>query len=221
MAGHVGSGRLRASEIAALLGGSAALAGSWVVVAASGAVPEWEADAFELVNGLPDVLWPVVWVPMQLGSIGGSLVVVALTALVSRNVRLTVAALAAEQATFWGAKVVKRLVERGRPSSLLADVDTRENLRGLGYLSGHAAIAAALATVLIPSLPRRWQWVAVAAACVVALGRLYSGAHLPLDVIGGAGFGVVCGILARRALGLGGDDEDPLHRPFAQPATAR
>ncbi|CAN5796835.1 hypothetical protein BH24ACT6_BH24ACT6_18100 [soil metagenome] len=209
------------SEIAALLGGSAALAGSWVVVAAGGAVPKWEADAFELVNGLPDVLWPVVWVPMQLGSIGGSLVVVALTALVSRNVRLTVAALAAEQATFWGAKVVKRLVERGRPSSLLADVDTRENLRGLGYLSGHAAIAAALATVLIPSLPRRWQWVAVAAACVVAFGRLYSGAHLPLDVIGGAGFGVVCGILARWALGLGGDDEEPLHRPFAQPATAR
>lgn len=199
-----------------MLGGAVLLAGSWVLVTATESLPHWEADLFELINGLPDVLWPVVWPLMQLGSIGGSLVVVAVTALVSRNVRLTAAALIAEQATFWGAKVVKRLVERGRPTALLDDVDLREDLRGLGYISGHAAIAFALAAVLTPSLPRRWQWVPVAAACAVPGGRIYSAAHLPLDVIGGAGLGLLCGTLARWALGLGGEGLPP--RPGVDPA---
>lgn len=199
-----------------MLGGAVLLAGSWVVVAATESLPQWEADLFQLVNGLPDVLWPVVWPVMQLGSIGGSLLVVVATALVSRNLRLTVAALIAEQATFWGAKLVKRLVERGRPTALLEDVDVREDLEGLGYISGHAAIAFALAAVLAPSLPRRWQLVAIALACAVAAGRIYSGAHLPLDVIGGAGLGLLCGTLARWALGLGGEGLPP--RPGVDPA---
>ncbi len=199
-----------------MLGGAALLVGSWVVVAATESLPQWEADLFELINGLPDVLWPVVWPLMQLGSIGGSLLVVAGTALVSRNVRLTAAALISEQVTFWGAKLVKRLVERGRPTALLRDVDLREDLSGLGYISGHAAIAFALAAVLAPSLPRRWQLVAVAAACSVAAGRIYSGAHLPLDVIGGAGLGLLCGTLGRWALGLGGEGLPP--RPGVDPA---
>lgn len=208
--------RVRVGEVVAVLGGAVLLTGSWAVVAVNESLPQWEADLFELVNGLPDVLWPVVWLPMQLGSVGGSLLVVAGTALVSRNVRLTAAALIAEQATFWGAKLIKRLVERGRPTALLEDVDLRENLAGLGYISGHAAIAFALAAVLAPSLPQRWRWVAAASACVVAVARLYSGAHLPLDVLGGAGVGLLCGTFARWALGLGGEGIPP--RPGVDPA---
>jgi glycosyltransferase 2 family protein len=41
-------------------------------------------------------------------------------------------------------------------------------------------------------------------AAVVAGGRVYAGAHLPLDVVGGIGVGVVAGAAARWVLGLGG-----------------
>ena len=81
----------------------------------------------------------------------------------------------------------------------------RENASGVGYVSGHAAVAFALATVLAPSLPRAWRPVAFAVASAVALARLYSGAHLPLDAVGGAGLGVLSGTLLRWAFGLGGE----------------
>jgi len=181
------------------------LASTWVVVAISHGVPAWEQDIFERVNDLPDALWRIVWGPMQLGSLFGSLVVVAVIYAVTRQHRLTLAALAAGQLAFWSAKVIKGLVSRGRPAALLVDVKLRERATGVGYVSGHTAVAFALATVLAPSLPRAWRPVAFAVASVVAFARVYSGAHLPLDVMGGVGLGVLCGTLMRWAFGLGGE----------------
>ena len=86
-------GRVRLGEVAAVLGGAALLTGSWLVVAAEERVPEWEARLFSAVNDAPDALWPIVWVPMQLGSLAGSLIVSAATGAASRNVRLGAAAL--------------------------------------------------------------------------------------------------------------------------------
>jgi membrane-associated phospholipid phosphatase len=40
---------------------------------------------------------------------------------------------------------------------------------------------------------------------VVGFGRIYGGVHLPLDVVGGAGIGLLFGTLTRWALGLGGE----------------
>ena len=88
---------------------------------------------------------------------------------------------------------------------MLADVKLRENASGVGYVSGHTAVAFALAAVLAPSLPRGWRPVVFAVASVVAFARVYSGAHLPLDVVGGAGLGLLCGTLLRWAFGLGGE----------------
>jgi membrane-associated phospholipid phosphatase len=39
----------------------------------------------------------------------------------------------------------------------------------------------------------------------VAFGRVYAGVHLPLDVVGGAGLGLLCGTFARWGFGLGGE----------------
>lgn len=194
--------RMRPAETAAVIGGAAVLTASWVGVKAAMIVPPWEERAFRQVNDLPDALWPVVWVPMQLGSVAGSIGAIAATAAVTRDRRLCVATLGATQAAWWGGKVVKVLVSRARPGVLLADVRVRENCRGQGYLSGHAAVAFALATVVAPSSPRRWRPVAFAAAAGVALSRLYAGAHLPIDVIGGAGLGVLSGTSARWFTGL-------------------
>jgi membrane-associated phospholipid phosphatase len=147
----------------------------------------------------------VVWGPMQLGSMVGSLVVVAVVYIVSRQKRLTLAALAASQTAFWSAKVIKGMVHRGRPAALLANVKLRERASGVGYVSGHTAVAFALATVIAPSIPRQWRPAAFALAGVVGVARMYSGAHLPLDVVGGAGLGVLSGTLWRWAFGLGGE----------------
>jgi glycosyltransferase 2 family protein len=196
---------VRVGEAVAIVGGAIALAASWIVVSVANHLPRWEARVFDWVNGLPDALWPILWGPMQLGGLFGSLIVVAVTGAVTRDRRLTLAALVASQVAWWSAKGVKRLVARGRPASLLSDVHLRENASGLGYISGHTAVAFALAAVLGPSLPGRWRLVAVVLAVAVGAARIYAGAHLPLDVVGGAGMGLLCGILSRWAFGLGGE----------------
>jgi membrane-associated phospholipid phosphatase len=193
------------AEVVLVLGGAALLAGTWAIVAAGGHVPGPERWAFDVVNGLPGAVWPVVWAPMQLGSLAGSLVVVAAVELATRNHRLALAALVASQAAWWSAKVVKALVARGRPGALLPGVHLREHASGLGYVSGHSAVAFALAAALAPSLPRRWRPAPFALAAVVAVARVYSGAHLPLDTVGGIGLGLLAGTLARWAFGLGGE----------------
>lgn len=197
--------RVRRVEVVTVLGGAALLTSSWVVVAIEKRVPGWESDVFRDVNDLTGSLWPVVRWPMQVGSLPGSLAVVAITWVMSRKRRLAVAALLATQAAYWGAKAVKVAVSRARPFVLLQGVHVRERASGLGYISGHTAVAFALAAVLAPTLPRAWRPVAFAVALLVAFARVYSGAHLPLDTVGGAGLGLLCGTLARWALGLGGE----------------
>ena len=188
-----------------MLGGALMLAGGWVVVAARDHVPTLEVRAFDALNGLPNFIWPIVWLPMQTGSFVVSLVAAVVTLIVSGDWRLSAATLLAGQAAFWGTKSVKRVVLRARPSVLLTDVHLHERATGLGYVSGHTAVAFALGAVLAPSLPRRWQPVAVIVPIVVAFARVYGGAHLPLDVIGGAGLGLLVGTLSRWVFGLGGE----------------
>jgi len=199
------SSRVRLGEVIAVLGGAVLLAASWLFVVATDNVPLWEERLFNDVNGLPGFIWPIIWLPMQGGSLVGSLVVVALIGLVSRSWRLAAAALVASQLAWWSAKWVKGLVGRGRPSEYIPGVHLREHAGGLGYASGHSAVAFALAAVVVPSLPRRWQPAVWIAAGVVAFGRIYAGAHLPLDVVGGAGIGLLVGTLSRWAFGLGGE----------------
>jgi membrane-associated phospholipid phosphatase len=172
-------------------------------------VPGWEGDVFEAVNGLPGWLrWPV-WPVMQLGNfwmvVGGSAVAYAIT----RRWRPALAVAVAVLLAWVLAKVVKRAVDRGRPGDLLEVVEIREaGLHGQGFVSGHAAIAFAVATVLTPLLPGRWRWLPFTLAAAVGFARVYYGAHLPLDVVGGAGLGILSGLVASIAFGT----IDPIHR---------
>ena len=146
---------IRRAEVVAVLGGSAVLAGSWVIVAVNHGVPGWEQEFFEWVNDGPDALWPVIWGPMQLGSLAGSLVVVVVTFVVTRQRRLTLAALTASQVAWWSAKVIKGVVARGRPGVArpreAARARERRRLRlgprGGGVRAGHRPRAVSSASV--------------------------------------------------------------------------
>jgi glycosyltransferase 2 family protein len=167
-------------------------------------IDELEIDAFRLVNDLPGVLYPVVWTVMQLGNV---LVVpvVAVAAALSRRYRLAVNLAVAGFGCYLLALLVKGLVQRGRPSQYLPDVTIHgPAATGLGYISGHAAVAVGLASVASPYLGRRARRVVWALAVAVCLSRLYVGAHLPLDVIGGAAVGWAVGATVHLLLGAPG-----------------
>jgi undecaprenyl-diphosphatase len=133
---------------------------------------------------------------MQLGVIGADPLVAGL-ALVTRRIRLALYAALAGGTIYLIAKLIKAFVQRGRPQTLLADVHLLfVPDRGLGYVSGHSAVAVALATVASPFLGRRARRVAWTLAALVCVARIYVGSHLPFDVLGGAALGWAAGALS-------------------------
>jgi uncharacterized membrane protein YbhN (UPF0104 family)/membrane-associated phospholipid phosphatase len=162
-----------------------------------------EANLFRLINdlALPDwTRWPV-WGVMQLGVIGAVPLVAGL-ALLTRRIRLAAYAALAGGTIYLVAKLVKEFVQRGRPQTLLEGVyifDVPD--RGLGYVSGHSAVAVALATVASPFLGRRARRVAWTLAGLVCVARIYVGSHLPFDVLGGAALGWAAGALVLLVFG--------------------
>jgi glycosyltransferase 2 family protein len=168
----------------------------------------WEASLFYAVNGLPGWLFPVVWLVMQAGSLF-TVTAVAVVSFVTRRVRQGVDVAAAGLAAWFLARVVKEIVGRARPGEILEDVIVRSPpLNGQGYVSGHAAVAAALAAALSPYLSRTWRIVLWVTAGLVALGRIYVGAHLPLDVLGGMAMGWAIGSVVHVLLGHPGRHSD-------------
>jgi len=94
-------------------------------------------------------------------------------------------------------KAVKPLGRRARPPALLADVRVRDRFGDdLGWVSGHAAVAATLGLIAQPELPRSGSPALGAVTAAVGFGRMYVGAHLPLDVVGGYGLGLMLGAVA-------------------------
>jgi undecaprenyl-diphosphatase len=160
-----------------------------------------EREVFRWINDLPGVLYPPVLVVMQLGNIV-TIFVVAAVALVWRRYRLAIGLTLAGLAAYFVARIIKDAVARGRPADLLEDVHQRgAHVAGLGYVSGHAAVAFAIVTVATMWLRRPARIALWSLAVVVALGRIYVGAHLPLDVVGGAALGIACGAAVRLLIG--------------------
>ena len=75
------------------------------------------------------------------------------------------------------------------PDPILRDVPSLGN----SFPSGHAIIAFGIAALLAPYLSRRWQVVVWTLAVLNSVARIYLGAHNPLDVVAGAGLGVLIG----------------------------
>jgi undecaprenyl-diphosphatase len=204
---HVGRARLRhvrrhpGDVLRVLVGGLVVAAGG--MAAHHGHVFAFDANLFRLVNELPDALGRPLLVAMQLGAVA-AVPVAAAVALAVRRPRLA-RDLALSGGLAWVlAKLVKDVVGRARPVALLHGVVERTVDTGLGYPSGHVAVAAALATAAGPWLPRPVRGATWWVVGLVALGRMYAGAHLPLDVVGGAALGWAVAAAAHLAVGAPG-----------------
>ena len=150
-----------------------------------------EARLFASVNALPDAIHAPAWVVMQCGALAAAPLSAAVASAMGER-RLAVQLAAAGSTTWALSKVVKRLVRRERPAQLLPEVVVRgAAASGLGYLSGHAGVATALATAVAQRWGVRRAAPALAVAGTVGLTRLYVGAHLPLDIAGGAALGLI------------------------------
>jgi len=150
-----------------------------------------EQRTFRLLNGLPDRMYRPAWPVMQLGALAAA-PATAGVALAAGNRPLALRLLSGGTAAWGLAKVVKGVVRRGRPAALMAGVRSRgREASGLGYLSGHAAVSTTLAAAAYPHLGVRGRRLTIALASVVGLSRIYVGAHLPLDVAGGVGLGLL------------------------------
>lgn len=176
--------------------GAAAIVLVGSAVAARRGHPEWERRIYRSINDAPDALAPIAWLPMQAGSLSAPFALAGWSYWRMRNLDPSVAYAASGFTTWLLAKGVKKLVGRGRPH----DHDPATNLRlatktdgSLGYVSGHAAVAGTLAAVVgsgrSPASVAGLQTVAL----LVGVTRIYAGAHLPLDVVGGAALGIIVG----------------------------
>ena len=182
------------------VGGAAILVGS-IAGARHPTIHPAEMRVFRFVNGWPDWLYIPLWLPMQMGNL-----------VVGTAVGLVIAwALGAVEVAFAVvlAMVLKLVVERivrrelagylevrqrpgtSEPGARLRGADVPQ--QGMSFPSGHVILVAAISTVLTGHLDAGVALIPFAVAALVAVGRVFVGAHNPLDVTAGMGAGLLVG----------------------------
>lgn len=159
-----------------------------------------EEEVFRAVNDLPDEIHYPAWAVMQSGSLAAVFVVAGES--LRRGQRQTAGVTLVAGTIVWGGvKAVKPLIGRGRPAHHLEAVSVRGHAQtGLGFPSGHSAVALTLALVATGASHPAMRAGAIAVAGVTGVARMYVGAHLPQDVVGGFAIGLLCGRVANGAL---------------------
>lgn len=169
---------------------AAVVALAWsVALAGRRTVSPSEERVFRILNDRSDGCAPLFWALMQTGSLAA--VFVAGTAAQRGVGRQRATPVVVGGVALWmGVKAAKLPVGRGRPRQCLSRVRVRgAEPSGLGYPSGHAAVATMLALLTTPPGLRRGSALTIAGFTGVA--RMYVGAHLPLDVVGGCAIGTL------------------------------
>jgi undecaprenyl-diphosphatase len=130
---------------------------------------------------------------MQYGTFG-AVPVAATVALAARKPRLAASIAVGGTAAWITAKAVKRVVARGRPANIIDDVQLRGTEEGdQGFPSGHAAVSTAITVITWPDVSTSRRLPLAALTGLVPFGRMYVGAHLPLDLVGGSALGLAIG----------------------------
>jgi membrane-associated phospholipid phosphatase len=195
---------VRSARDLLLVGGGAALLVLSALPVHPHSISAAERGIFRVINDHTVLPFVLVWTVMQLGNFL-AVPAVALAAALWGRWRLAIGMLVGGVLTYYLAKGVKKVVERGRPASVLDDVHIRGTASlGRGYVSGHAAVVTLLVVLAWPYLGRRARIAVVAVVAVaifVCLARVYVGAHLPLDVVGGAALGLAVAGVVRLLFG--------------------
>ena len=187
----------------------AAVFAALAAVAHTHRVSDFEATAFHLVNQLSDAFRVPLVIVMQLGTFVAVIVVV-FGALAVKKWWAAAATGLAGTVAYVLSHYGKSAIARGRPVATLGHVIARGTLpTNFGYPSGHVTVAAALATSLSPYVSRRWSRALWTGVALVAVARVYVGAHLPLDVIGGFALGWAVGAAVNLLLGAPSTVLDP------------
>ncbi|HEV8089303.1 MAG TPA: phosphatase PAP2 family protein [Actinomycetota bacterium] len=183
--------RSSARDVAGLAVGLGVLVGSALV--ARGPRGESEIEIFRSANDLPNEAFPPIWTAMQYGTFG-AVPVAATVALMARKPRLAGSLALGGTAAWVTAKAAKRVVARGRPASIIGGVQQRGVEEGdQGFPSGHAAVSTAMTVIMWPEASPRMRVTLSALTGLVPFGRMYVGAHLPLDLVGGSALGLALG----------------------------
>lgn len=160
-----------------------------------------EQRAFHAVNGLPGWLFPVLWLPMQLGNLVVGTAVGLAVAVGLRDWALAVGVVVAAALKLVAERWLRRrmagfLDVRQRPGTSQVGAILRGDdvpRSGPSFPSGHVVLVAAVGAVVWTGLPATVAWIPWALTVLVAVGRVYVGAHNPLDVTAGLGMGLAVG----------------------------
>ena len=160
-----------------------------------------ERWVFRLLNEMPGWLYPILWAPMQLGNLVVGTAAGLIAAFVAQNLAVVAGVLLAMVLKLVSERIVRRemadyLVVRQRPGTsepgaVLRGGDVPRS--GPSFPSGHVILVAGVACVVAPTIPPQWWWVPIVLVVLVMVGRVYVGAHNPLDVTAGLGAGLVVG----------------------------
>ncbi|MEO8886674.1 MAG: phosphatase PAP2 family protein [Mucilaginibacter sp.] len=111
-------------------------------------------------------------------------------------------ALSAGFADFTSASLIKPAVQRVRPCrdpvTALTDINPVGCGTGYSFPSTHATDHFAMAAFLVLVFYKNWRWIALWAtlwAGIICFAQVYVGVHYPLDVTGGAIYGILVGSL--------------------------
>ncbi len=167
--------------------------------------PSWEVSAFEAINDLPRGLDWMLWPFTQAGNVLAFVAAGAVLWFLVRHWRPPLSLVVGGTIFGWlAAKLIKEWVARGRPDSLVETVEFAfgSSIAGLGFPSGHVVVAFTIAVVFSPYVTRWVRWTLYGVGVVVVVARIHTGAHMPLDVLGGMGLGLALGSFICLAAGV-------------------